>query len=107
MPAQGQAKLERIGKMFNDSYPLRPGVTTIGRYDDMVPSDIAIKGDTYMSRRSVSIEMRGASYRMKVLSSTNPVLLNGQNVPVGSETFLNFGDIITLGRTQFRLEQMK
>lgn len=110
--SRGQAKLERLGKMFNDSYPLRPGITTVGRYDDAVNSDIAVKGDTYMSRRSVSIDMaydnmRGFTYRLRVLNTTNPVLLNGQNVPVGAEAFLNFGDVITLGRTQFRLDPMK
>lgn len=106
----GPAKLERIGTMFNDSYPLRPGIMTIGRYDDMMQSDIAIKGDTFMSRRSVSIDMRcsgmqGFTYSFRVLSSTNPVLLNGRNVPVGTEVFLNFGDTFTLGRTKFRLNK--
>lgn len=109
---KGAAKLERIGKMFNDTFMLRPGITTIGRYDETYQSDIAIKGDSYMSRRSISIEMRyegaqGFSYRLRVLKSVNPVLLNGGNVPPGSDVFLNFGDIITLGKTQFRLDPVK
>lgn len=106
----GPAKLERLGKMFNDSYPLRPGIITIGRYDNAVQSDIAIKGDTFMSRRSVSIEMRcigieGFTYCLRVLSSTNPVLINGRSVPVGTEVFLNFGDTFVMGRTRFRLDK--
>ena len=109
---KGAGKLERLGKFFNDSYPLNMGIVTIGRYDEDCPSDIAIKGDQHMSRRSVQIEVafdnvQGFTYRLRVLSATNPVTLNGQNVCVGADAFLNFGDIIGLGVTKFRLDPVK
>ncbi len=109
---KGAGKLERLGKMFNDSFPLKTGLTTIGRYDSECMSDISIKGDSYMSRRSASIEVKydniqGFTYRLRVLAATNPVLLNGQNMNVGADAFLNFGDIIVLGNTRFRLDSVK
>lgn len=110
---QGRGKLVRIGKFLNDTYALEAGKTvTIGRYDEDKPSDIGIKGDSCMSRRSISLSVRyddlqGYTYRLKVLSATNPVLLNKQPLAINSDTYLNFGDIITLGHTQLRLEQSK
>ena len=97
---------------MNKDYPLSEGTVVIGRQDANVPSDISIKDDPYISRRGVSIEtMREPSgncaFRLRVLKTTNPVKLNDMSLVAGSDTFLNFGDIITLGHTKFRLEPGK
>jgi len=97
---------------MNKDYHLSEGTVVIGRQDANVPSDISIKDDPYISRRSVSIEtMREPSgncaFRLRVLKTTNPVKLNDMSLVAGSDTFLNFGDIITLGHTKFRLEPGK
>lgn len=47
------------------------------------------------------------AFRLRVLKTTNPVKLNDMSLVAGSDTFLNFGDIITLGHTKFRLEPGK
>lgn len=106
---KGAGKLAKIGKMFNDYYELPIGEHTIGRYDETCRSDIQVKGDSYMSRRSICINvtfnsLEGFSYLLRVLQATNPVTLNGHPLANGSETYLNFGDIITLGHTKFRLD---
>ncbi len=106
------ARLVKIGKIVNKDYPLCEGTVVIGRDDANVPSDIAIKDDPYISRRSISIEtMREPSgsyaFRLRVLKTTNPVKLNDMALGTGTDTFLNFGDIITLGHTKFRLEPGK
>lgn len=111
-PRKGAAALVLLGKMFNDTYPLSSGRTTVGRFDESKQSDIAIKGDSYMSRRSIAVEavydaVQGFTYRLTVLSATNPVLLNGQPMGNGDSAFLNFGDIITLGNSRLRLDPAK
>lgn len=108
----GQAKLTQLGSMFsfNKSYDLPLGENIIGRPDAAQPSDIAISGDDTISRRSVKItvtrdELKGYSYKIKVLKSTNPVMLNDSPLDFEyDEPYLNFGDIIKLGRTSLRLD---
>lgn len=104
----GKGKLEEIRGRFlpNREYILEAGTYIIGRYDDDVNSDIAIKNDMAMSRRSVQIQVTNVignySYILKVLKATNPVLHNGNPLVVGSEIALGFGDEIVLGKTKFR-----
>lgn len=97
------------GQGGSRNYPLREGSNTVGRADDQKPSDIGIPGDTYMSRRSIDITvsfnpMRGYDYSIRVLSSTNPVLLNDSPLDRGACVYLNQGDTITLGNTKLVLE---
>jgi phage FluMu protein Com len=107
-PLMGKGKLEHIRGHFlpNREYILEAGTYIIGRYDEDVNSDIAIKNDMAMSRRSVQIQVTNTfgnySYILKVLKSTNPVLHNGKPLVVGSEILLGFGDEIVLGKTKFR-----
>lgn len=106
------ARLVCIAGPCNESFEIKPGITTIGRYDVVSPSDISIKGDRYMSRRSVSLEaayndVTGFSFRMKVIKTTNPVMLNGQTINQGETAYLNFGDIISLGESKFRLDKQQ
>ncbi|MBO4977414.1 MAG: FHA domain-containing protein [Muribaculaceae bacterium] len=111
----GKAKLTQLGSMFsfNKTYDLPLGDNIIGRPDSSQPSDISISGDDCISRRSIKItvgrdELKGYSYKLKVLKCTNPVMLNDQPLDLKyDEPYLNFGDIIKLGRTSLRLDPVK
>lgn len=92
----------------NQRFQLYEGTTTIGRYDEDELSDISIKGDDSISRKSIAIIIEEDDgifdYRLKVLNATNPVKVNDQPIKVGSETFLDFGDIILLGNSKFKFD---
>lgn len=93
----------------NIVHSLVTGENTIGRCDSAQPSQIMVRGDGSISRRSVSIQVKpqgdGKVYLLRVLKSANPVLLQGRVLAQGEEAYLNFGDIIQLGRTKFRFEK--
>lgn len=103
-----QGKLVHVRPLWlSTHYPLPIGEHTIGRYDLEKPSSISIKGDSSMSRRSVSITAsiskdEGFKYLLRVLSATNPVSHAGHPLTEGEEIYLNFGDEIRLGGTLFR-----
>lgn len=102
-----KGKLKLLRKWgFNKEYVLPVGNTVIGRYDELHMSDISIKNDPTMSRKSVVIEVRkidaGYMFKLKVLKAANPVLHNNVPLMEGEEVSLNFGDSIILGQTQFR-----
>lgn len=80
------------------------GTTVIGRKDYDRPSDISIEHDTSISRRSVSITVnsKNNTYLIKVLQSTNPVLINRKTVKVGEAIYISDGDTLKLGKTTFR-----
>lgn len=107
---RGKLVLLRKGWM-NKNYALAEGKNTIGRYDESENSDIAIKNDPSMSRRSVEIEMlqtlNGYEFKLTVRKTTNPVLHNDHEIKPGESVSLNFGDSLTMGRTKFRFEQEK
>lgn len=94
---------------LNKSYSLGAGSHIIGRYDESAMSDIAIRNDNSISRRSLRIDVtqtaRGYTFKLTVLRSTNPVLHNGVRLSDGESVSLNFGDTIVLGRTKLRFEK--
>lgn len=96
---------------INKDYPLLAGKTTVGRDDAAAPSDISIKGDSSMSRRSIEILVqhseKGYTFKLTVLNATNPVLHNNKPLMKGESVSLNFGDTILLGKTKFRFEKDK
>lgn len=100
-------QLATFGK--GKTFPLPVGKKLmIGRSDKDNPSDISIK-DSYVSRRSLSIEVlqseEGYSFRLSVLNARNPVTINGERLSVGDSVYLGFGDIIGLGQTKLTLEK--
>ena len=105
---RGKLILLRRG-WINKDYPLKDGRNTIGRYDETKVSDIAIKGDSSMSRQSIDIQMdhhdKGYSFKLTVRNCTNPVLHNNKPLSAGDSISLNFGDSIILGRTKFRFDK--
>lgn len=95
---------------FNKDYPLREGRNIVGREDASAPSDISIKGDNTMSRRSVQIDMNhtghGYSFKLTVIKAANPVIHNGSVLMNGESVSLNFGDTIVMGSTKFRFDRL-
>ena len=98
-------------KMFGfvvERYQLSEGRTIIGREDDEEPSDISLSGDDTISRRSISIDIVadefGFDYIMKVLNASNPVSVNGKQIYIGEKVYLDFGDIITIGKTNLKFD---
>ena len=90
-------------------FELNEAVTTVGRTDRLLPSDISIDNDPTMSRKSVCIiaDRKGnaIAYKMTVLNATNPVICNDRTLKKGDSIFLAFGDKITLGKTTFIFEK--
>lgn len=107
-PSKGKLVMLRKG-WLNKSFPLQNGINTIGRFDEKLNSDVAIKGDPAMSRRSIEIDVekkeKGFAFKLTVKNATNPVLHNNKPLRVGEAVSLNFGDSIILGKTKFRLEK--
>lgn len=105
---KGKLILLRRG-WLNKDYPLKDGKNIVGRFDEAKVSDIAIKGDSSMSRQSVEIEVdhhdKGYSFKLTVKNSTNPVLHNNKPLATGDSISLNFGDSIVLGKTKFRFDK--
>lgn len=105
---KGKLTLLRKG-WLNKDYRLREGKNVIGRYDESDMSDISIKNDSSMSRRSIEIEVRrtekGYMFKLTVLKATNPVLHNSNPLMPGESVSLNFGDSIVLGKTKFRFDK--
>lgn len=108
MLTKGKLTLLRRG-WLNKDYPLGLGSHTIGRFDTDQMSDISIKNDSSMSRRSIKIDVvqspKGFIFKLTVLKSTNPVLHNNVELSTGETVSLNFGDSIILGRTRFRFDK--
>lgn len=94
---------------LNKDYPLQHGRNVIGRHDHDAMSDISLKGDPAISRRSAEIIVEhgkeGCTFRFKVLKATNPVLHNGIRLDEGNIVYLNFGDTITMGTTRLRFDK--
>lgn len=100
-----------LGGIANTRFPLHMGLNTVGRADSDTPSDINIKNDPTISRRSVIIEVipkeNGFLFKMKVLRAANPVLHNDKPLMEGEIIYLNYGDSIRLGRTTLRFNKLK
>lgn len=105
---RGKLILLRRG-WVNKDYKLKDGKNVVGRFDDIKVSDIAIKGDSSMSRQSIEIfvdhQDKGYSFKLTVKNAANPVLHNNKTLAVGDSISLNFGDSIILGKTKFRFDK--
>ena len=111
-PGRGQlVVMEKtlLGIKRRHVYHLHEGSNVIGRYSEGTMSDISLKGDNYMSRRSVSIDVvqqdKGYLYRLRVLRAANPVYVNDNALMVDESQYLNFGDRIVLGKTMLTFEK--
>lgn len=95
----------------NIVHQLSEGRNLIGRKDDVESSDISIEGDNTISRQSVEIIMerteKGYLFKLNVLRAKNPVYLNKSQLTEGEGMYLDYGDIIKLGKTSFIFEECK
>lgn len=92
----------------NLEWTLPQGVNTIGRQDPVYPSDIAIKGDSTISRQSLRLDVdydSATPFRLTVLKASNPVKVNNETVAQGNTVTLTYGDSISLGRTILIMEK--
>ena len=101
---QGKAKLVWGGFFNRKKYVLHMGENTIGRSDEERPSDLMFD-DEYMSRQSVRIDVQKASkgnfYKLTVLKTANPVMVNGEELREGESVYINYGDTIAMGYNTF------
>lgn len=84
-------------------FALRPGSIYIGRKDEDERSDLQLT-DKYVSRRSVKLDVipsdKGYLFKMTVEHASNPVYVNSTEVAVNNSIYLNYDDVITLGKTK-------
>ena len=92
----------------NEIQWLKVGNNVIGRRASTGTADIKISNDMYMSRRHVQIDVvkkpMGYEHRLVEIGSTNIIELNHKSINRGDIIVLKFGDILTLGKTDIRLE---
>ncbi len=79
------------------AFPLY-ALTTLGR----ALTNSVVVPDTYASYEHATLTLRGGRWWLQDQNSSNGTTLNGQ--PVTEPTVIAAGDIIGVGRTQFRLE---
>lgn len=89
--------------------PLKMGANVIGRLAESGKADIQITHDMYMSRRHLQIDVvktaYGIEHHLVEINSKNIIVLNGKPIQRGDILKLNFGDKLTLGKTDIYLEE--
>ncbi|MBR1467065.1 MAG: FHA domain-containing protein [Bacteroidaceae bacterium] len=90
------------------------GSQVLGRLALSGTADLQIGSDNYkdeyMSRRHVQIDVvknpqGGVEHHLVEIGSKNIIQLNGKDILRGDEIILNFGDRLTLGKTDIILEE--
>lgn len=105
----GQMRVLQTGQICE----LRMGTQVLGRLAQTGTADLQIGSDNYkdpyMSRRHVQIDVvktvRGVEHHLVEIGSKNIIQLNGKDIMRGDEIILNFGDKLTLGKTDIILEE--
>lgn len=91
-------------------FALRLGSIMIGRKDGQEPSDLQLN-DNYVSRRSVLLDVipsdKSYLFKMTVKNASNPVYVNGSEIAVNNSVYLNFDDIIIMGKTKLTFKKLK
>ncbi|MBN1202672.1 MAG: FHA domain-containing protein [Anaerolineae bacterium] len=78
------------------SYPLL-SLTTLGRS----PTNTVVLDDTFCSQEHALVTWRGGQWWLEDRDSSNGTRLNGQ--PVQEPVVLSSGDVIGIGRTEFKI----
>lgn len=93
----------------NQRCPLKMGTNVIGRIAQSGKADIQITQDPYMSRRHLQIDVvktaHGIEHHLVEINSKNIIVLNGKPIQRNDILVLNFGDKLTLGKTDVYLEE--
>jgi len=106
----GQMRVIQTGQICE----LQMGSQVLGRLAKSGTADMQIGSDNYkdeyMSRRHVQIDVvRNAQgsveHHLVEIGSKNIIQLNGKDIQRGDEIILNFGDKLTLGKTDIILEE--
>ena len=84
-----------------DAFPLDSAPVTVGRGGQ---NDLVLDGDEFASSRHARIELRGDGVWVQDLDSTNGTYVNGSRV-AGAQR-LDAGDILRVGETDLRLEEV-
>ena len=98
----------RVGTT-NQRCPLKMGTNVIGRIAQSGKADIQITQDPYMSRRHLQIDVvktpHGIEHHLVEINSKNIIVLNGKPIQRNDILNLQFGDKLTLGKTDVYLEE--
>ena len=93
----------------NQHCPLKMGTNVIGRIAQSGKADIQITNDPYMSRQHLQIDVvqteYGIEHRLVEINSKNIIILNGKEIQRNDFLKLQFGDKLTLGKTDIYLEE--
>lgn len=88
---------ESVNLTEGSTYPLSP-VMGIGR----AASNSIVVDDDYVSSEHALLSLRGSQWWLEDLNSRNGTLLN--EIVLESPTVVTMGDVLTIGKTQFKLE---
>lgn len=92
------ASSETDDLLEGQTFPLTP-VTTLGRD---LSNDVVIP-DSYVSGAHARIERRNDRWWVEDLGATNATQLNGQPLRPNSSTPLDPGDVLRIGRAEFKV----
>lgn len=91
-------------------FALHPGSILIGRKDSQEPSELQLN-DGYISRRSVVLDVmpsdKGYLFKLTVKNASNPVYVNSSEISVGNSIYLNYDDVIIMGKTKLTFKKSK
>ncbi len=89
--------------------PLKIGTNIIGRIAQTGKADIQITQDPYMSRKHLQIDVietpHGIEHHLVEINSRNIIIINDNPIQRKDILKLQFGDKLTLGKTDIYLEE--
>ncbi|MEO0075076.1 MAG: FG-GAP-like repeat-containing protein [candidate division WOR-3 bacterium] len=88
------------GPLLGKKYPIRPGITKIGRSEDF--NDIVLKDDKKASKRHATIISTSGKYLIFDKRSRNRTYVNRKKIKEDEKIILNIGDEIEIGSSIFR-----
>ena len=100
-----------LGSFFSRKhFALRPGSIWIGRKDQQEPSELQLN-DGYASSRSVLLDVipsdKGCLFKLTVKHATNPLYVNSSEIAVNNSVYVNFDDVIIMGKTKLTFKKQK
>lgn len=113
LPGSAMQQKNDIGQIrvtsTNQHCPLKMGTNVIGRIAQSGKADIQITNDPYMSRQHLQIDViqtnYGIEHHLVEINSKNIIILNGKEIHRNDILKLQFGDKLTLGKTDIYLEE--
>ena len=103
-PGEARAQVVETREEGGRTFPLVSGVTTFGRRAE---NTVVLPGDPYVSGSHAQIIADGDVFRLTDVGSTNGTLLNGRRLAINEPEALTPGDVILIGGTALRFEQIE